>query len=354
MKKPLTDELLIERRAIEKSARMHWFHWLIVIASLVLTLSAWYISKQSIDEKIALQFDRQAKQLVELVSERMKKYEDGLWGGVSAIQTNGGDISYKDWKTFSHSLRIEDKYPGINGIGVIHYVAPEKMDAYLAEQRKDRPDYALHPTHQKNEFWPITYIEPVETNAKAVGLDMAHEKNRYTAALKARDTGKAQITGPIVLVQDKEKTPGFLFYAPFYRGGIYNTKEERREHFTGMVYAPFVVKKLMEGTLQKEKRRVSIKIMDGEEVLYDEHIKENTDYDTNHLYSKRFELDLYGRNWVFDVRSTKSFREATENNQPMLILIGGIIIDTLLLTLFILLANSNQRAVRFIHKITEE
>jgi CHASE1-domain containing sensor protein len=45
---------------------------------------------------------------------------------------------------------------------------------------------------------------------------VAHEKNRLSGALNARDTGEANITVPIVLVQDSEKTPGFLFYTPFY------------------------------------------------------------------------------------------------------------------------------------------
>ena len=52
------------------------------------------------------------------------------------------------------------------------------------------------------EYFPITYVEPAAANAAAIGLDMAHEINRLTAMRKARDTGGAQITAPIVLVQD--------------------------------------------------------------------------------------------------------------------------------------------------------
>lgn len=99
---------------------------------------------------------------------------------------------------------------------------------------------------------------------------MAHEINRLTAAKKARDTGVAQITGPITLVQDAGKTPGFLFYAPFYQGGIYEEVAQRRKHFSGLVYAPFVVRKLMEGVLAKHKRHVGVRISDGQNVLYDE------------------------------------------------------------------------------------
>ena len=72
----------------------------------------------------------------------------------------------------------------------------------------------IRPT-RSDDHWPITLIEPVAINASAVGLDMAHETNRYTAARKARDTGTSQITGPIVLVQDSARTPGFLFFVPF-------------------------------------------------------------------------------------------------------------------------------------------
>ena len=140
----------------------------------------------------------------------MKKYEDGLWGGVSAIQILSGDVSRQDWKRYVDSLGLVEKYPGINGLGVIHNVPEKKLENYLKVQRKDLPSYDIYPKHTKNEFLPITYIEPVKTNAKAVGLDMAHETNRYTAAIKARDSGKAQITGPITLVQDSGKNTWFF------------------------------------------------------------------------------------------------------------------------------------------------
>lgn len=348
----LTEELKIEKKVIEQAGRMHWVHWLVVILSLILTLSAWYISKKTIEEKNKIQFERQANQVIELISERMQKYEDGLWGGVSAIKMNGNKTSYTDWKTFADSLRMDTKYPGINGIGIIYYITPDGLKNYLKEQQQERPDFFIHPQHNKDALWPITYIEPFKGNEKAVGLDIAHETNRYKAAVKARNTGRAKITGPITLVQDSEKTPGFLFYAPFYKGLNNNTIDERKENFIGMVYAPFVVKKLMEGTLQTDKRNVGLKITDENQVLYDEH-KENPS--THHaLYSKKMELNLYGRVWVFDIWSKESFHQSTANNQPIIILVGGILIDSLLLTLFILLASSNQRAIRLIKKMTDD
>ncbi|MBT5550618.1 MAG: hypothetical protein HOJ79_09090 [Nitrospina sp.] len=218
-----------DRKSMDQSGTLHWYHWLVVILSILLTLFAWHFSKKQVDEKNKIQFLREADQIAELISERMRKYEDGLWGGVAGIQAKGGDISLDDWGIFADSLQINFKYPGINGIGVVHYIPPQKLNSYLEKQRKQRPDFHIHPKHNENEHFPITYIEPVNVNAKAIGLDMAHETNRYTAAKKARDTGLAQITGPITLVQDEGKTPGFLFYAPFYKENAFGSLEERKK-----------------------------------------------------------------------------------------------------------------------------
>jgi len=123
----------------------HWVHWLIVSLSVILTVFAWWFSTKQVEEKVLFQFNKEADQIVELISERMQKYEDGLWGGVAAIQANGGDISYGEWLAFSAHLKIDVKYPGINGIGVVHSVLPQDLKAYVKKQRETRPDFSIHP-----------------------------------------------------------------------------------------------------------------------------------------------------------------------------------------------------------------
>lgn len=44
-----------------------------------------------------------------------------------------------------------------------------------------------------------------------MGLDVAHENNRLQAALSARDSGEATITGPIVLVHKTKNPRAFCF-----------------------------------------------------------------------------------------------------------------------------------------------
>lgn len=341
------DVLAAERAALRRMGRLHWIHWAVVSASLVITLGAWPFSKQQINQRIESRFLGTSSHLLELVTERMQKYEDALWSGVAAIESHGGDMDYDDWHSFAASLRIEEKYLGINGIGVIHHLNPGDVDAYLAKQQATRPGFMIYPEHDQREFLPITYIEPEESNAQAIGLDMAHEANRYAAANAARDTGEARITGPIVLVQDESRTPGFLFYPPFFNGGRYASRDQRRANFAGIVYAPFVMRKLMRGVLDKTKRQVRLTISDGATILYDENGGDEPGADPNPMFVRTAELDLYGRTWRFEMRTDLGFKALNSRNQPMVILLCGLTIDALLFVLFVMLTRSNRRALAF-------
>ena len=341
------------RKKLEASTRLHWFHWAIVLLSLLLTFIAWSYSKNEHDTRVALQFDREADRMIELVQERMRKYEDALRSGV-AMHIASRTVDFDTWQTYATSLHLEEKYPGINGIGVISAVAEAELEEYLSEQRKRRPDFKIHPQHQEQEYYPITYIIPVKGNEQAVGLDIAHEENRYTAARKARDSGSSQITGPITLVQDSGQTPGFLFYSPFYSEQELETLEARRQHFEGLIYAPFVMKKLMQGTLAQEKRQVGIRINDGKDILFDEHHETESDFDPNPIHQRTVDVPMYGRTWVFDIRSAKSFRAASQDHQPLTILLSGIFIDCLLFFLFIFITRSSQKTLSYADSMTNQ
>ena len=337
---------------MESASRLHWSHLAILAASLILTWFAWDYAKSEQNVRYKVKFDREADRVIDLVQERMKKYEVALWSGVGLIGMEDGHVDFDQWKVYAKSIQIEDMYPGINGLGVIHRVEEQDSTDYLSEQRALRPDFQIHPEHPGALKLPISYIIPVQGNEQAVGLDMAHEQNRFQAACKARDSGESQITGPITLVQDESHTPGFLFFAPFYDGGHYDSIEDRNKHFSGLVYAPFVVNKLMQGTLSKEKRHVGIRLLDGDNTLYDEHKPAEPDFDSDPLFTRNADIELFGRPWTFEIWSTKSFRTATLDSQPVKMLIGGALLSLMLLLLFLSISRSSQKALQLANSMT--
>ena len=338
----------------KKKTLIHWYHWLVILASLLLTITAWKSSDNQIQEKRSELFTIQTKQLLAQVSERMSHYAVGLKAGAAAIQSITQQTQVEEWTKFSKALNLSDTYPGINGIGVIYHVQPRKLDGFLKRQRQSRPHFKIHPSHDKQEYWPITYIEPFISNEKAVGLDMAFEHNRLSAAKKSRDTGATQITAPIILVQDAKKTPGFLQYVPFYDSQNIETLEQRQQHFVGHVYAPFIMYKLIEGALEQSSRQLIFSISDGKDVLYNELDSNNKNYDKTPLFQKEVTLDMYGRPWTFQIQTANSFINSTSSNQPLIILGCGIVINIMLLFLFMTLSRSQQSAIALAKKITRE
>lgn len=340
------------------AGQLHWFHWVVILLSILLTIGIWHLVKKQAEAVTEERFLSSTQNVVGMVKERMQLYENALWGSVSFINSNKGKIDYLQWLDYASNLKLDVVYPGINGIGVIYNIKPAQKEAYLQREQTLRPDYELHPEHKETEFWPITYIEPVAANLKSVGLDMAFESNRYSAIKKARDTATAQVTGPITLVQDLDRTPGFLFYTPFYQPNLeLETVDSRRENIIGVTYAPFIMKSLMNGTLASENRDVSLTIKDAGELLYSD--KESNQVEKHFLdptpqFSHQIDVDMYGRQWTFDVASNLKFREANTNSQPVYILLAGVIVNAFLITFIFLLARSSRQALNYTAEITEE
>jgi signal transduction histidine kinase len=346
----------IQRKKLIRAGTLHSIHWLILGMSIILTITAWYFSSEQVKQKVNERFERESLQVIEHLKERITLYEQALWGAAAFHYANDHKIDNLQWQKYAESLHIDKTYPGINGIGIIYNIKPDQLTDYLKKESINRANYTIHPSHQQSEYWAITYIEPVSVNKKAVGLDMAFETNRYSAILKARDSGLAKLTGPITLVQDDKKTPGFLFYVPFYKGNsLHYSIEERQKNIIGVSYAPFIMMKLISGTLAIENRLVSLKISDQGEVLYDDASNSTlANIDKKPLFNKGVDIEIYGRVWHFNIDSNLAFRKASESLQPIIILLSGIFIDFLILGLFLFLSRANRQALVYADAMTEQ
>ncbi len=331
--------------------RLHLIHWLVLAASLGLTLLAWYISKMQFEDRLLARFQHDADQVVNLLSERMQKYEGSLWAGVGMLHALGFErqVTRKDWIAFSDAIDLPYRFPGVNGIGLIEDIEPGDLEAYTQRMIAEYPEldpFTVHPVLESRRHYIISYIEPFAKNREAVGLDTAFETNRRTASERARELGTAQITGPIFLVQDAEQTPGFLFFAPYELTG------PEGQTRNGKVYAAFVVKDLMEGALAFHNRRVTVSARDGATYLYQETLENTPGFDPQPIFTREVAIPLYGREWTFDIRSNLAFRDSANAYGPTIVLVGGMIVDLMLLGIFLLLVSSNARAHRYARRMT--
>lgn len=222
-------------------------------------------NQTDLDESFDLLTQRASLQL----QQRMQLYEYGLRGTRGALITGGDErIGRERFLAYSASRNYAREFPGARGFGFIRRVPASEEEAFLQYARADGwPDFAIRQlTPHAGERFVIQYIEPVANNRAAVGIDVASEDNRRSAALQALRTASAVITDPITLVQaDGKKNQGFLILLPVYRvGATLTTETDRDAAGYGWVYAPLSIEEVLRDFDFYEGRiALSISAVDG-------------------------------------------------------------------------------------------
>lgn len=295
----------------------------------------------------------------DMVRGRLAVYSDGLLGGAGLLAASD-QVTRDEWRVFVESLDLTGRYPGINGMGVIFPVPAAERGAFETAQAEEVPGYRVHavPGFISGEVhYPVRYLEPLEPNRKAVGLDMASEPNRRTAAELARDTGEAQVTGRIVLVTDEQSRAGFLLFVPVYRPGLpQTTVEERREAFAGWVYAPFVTEEFLAGVLGSLGGELDVHVYqqlaaNSREALY--HTLAGEAPDHQHAAFETRHVSLAGQLFTLEISRGPEFHAAGRENQAI-ILVGGLIVSALSVILVSKLQGAGRAAQELAERRTRE
>lgn len=306
-----------------------WWLLLLLVIPAAFTFFAWQVTdeaarKSAHDRFIGLAYDSERA-----LEHRIDSYHQALLGGVGFLQ-GSEQVSTAEWKAYVSALNITQNSPGINGIGWIEEVDQADLGAFVAAATQDRGEtFSVHPRVDSGNYFVIRNIAPHEINKEAVGLNIAFEPNRYDAAVHARDTGRATITKRILLVQDAEKTPGFLLLLPNYAKGMpLNSVQERRAALQNWVYAPFIGKNFFNDLTDSQGETLHLKVYDGDTedakaVIFDSNVESASAGVARH--ESRKVLEIMEQKWLLVWTSTPAFDAIEASNEPLLVLIIGAI-----------------------------
>ncbi|MES2663602.1 MAG: CHASE domain-containing protein [Pseudomonadota bacterium] len=299
---------------------------LVLILPLGLTFYAWKISSESIYAQNTAEFQSLAVESEKALLYRLHSYENALLGAEGFFQ--GSEfVSREEWRRYAETVDIKKSFPGINGIGWVKPIISNEIENFQNRVRKDgMPSFIVHPTN--TEFFNvITYIEPEKENRRALGLNIAFEKNRIEACNLSRDSGKPAITKKITLVQDDSKNAAFLLLHPMYRLNMsINTENERQKAFLGWIYAPFIAKNFLKDLTLSQSHTLNLRIYDG--------VNES---DSALIYSSSNEkkiiskfkvvkkLEIMQQQWLVIWESTPAYEQNKRSDSPLFILIGGLV-----------------------------
>lgn len=316
---------------------------LVLVLPLGLTFYAWQIAVEGAHRKSSAQFESLALESERALQYRLLSYENATLGAAGFFQ-GSDDVSREEWRNYVQALRLQENFPGINGLGWVERVPARQVDNYLRRIRADgTPDFQIHPGPAGgDELYAISYIEPQQVNEAALGLNIDFEENRRAAAELSRDTGKAAITRRIVLVQDEQKTPGFLLLHPVYTKGLpIDTLQHRRQALRGWIYAPVIAKNFLADLTRSQGETLNLRIYDGARQSPDTLIFGSTQAARPPAFVVRKQLLVMQQSWSLIWESTPAFEQAEHTDGPLFILVGGLLF-TGLFGLFLLVVSVRQ------------
>src|SRR3989338_2743222 len=353
---------------VAKSHLVRFLPLLILAVSLIVTHQLWQHARQNAMQALQAHFDSHAHEAGMRIEQRMATYEQAL-RGVKGLFAASVSVERDEFREYAHALRLKESYPGVQVVGFALIVPPQQKQRHIDAIRKQGfPAYTIHPEGEREIYTSVIYIEPFdERNQRAFGYDMYSDLEvpcegdsapglRRAAMERARDSGKAAITGSAVISgkvrllmemeTDKQVQAGFLMYLPIYRNGApLDTLDERRAQIVRWGHAPFRMDDLMNGILGGSAAGLDIKIYDGDEVsgralMYD---TARHGAGISPLFRAARPLDIVGHKWTMAIHSLPAFEAQLGREKPQIVANAGIGVSLLLTLLAWLLVRNWQR-----------
>jgi CHASE1-domain containing sensor protein len=146
----------------------------------------------------------QAQELERHVAQRLRDDEQVL-RGAAALFGLQARVGREAWRRYAEALRLQEAYPGMQGLGFARWVPAGELEAAEQAERADGlPGFEVHPRPGPGPAVAVVYLEPLDDrNRRALGFDGFSEPTRRAALEAARDLGVAQLSGRILLSQDE-------------------------------------------------------------------------------------------------------------------------------------------------------
>ncbi len=328
----------------------------VLLTSLVLTGWIWRAAVGSADAIAQLNFQRQIEVFEHRIADRLSDCEHVLLGGAGLAEVKGA-VSRSDWQNYFGAIRVEEKLAGVQGLGFSLRIPAAALPGHVREvQAEGFPEYTVRPADPREEYHSIIYLEPFrDRNLRAFGYDMFTESVRRAAMEKARDEGRAIMSGRVTLMQEipgQPTQPGFLIYMPVYLRGLpRQTVTERQTALRGFVYSPFRAGDFIDRLFFLESHGLAMEIHTGIQGNSTDLLYSSTERPESEKIPAGFQpryrttsrIDPLGQRWTLTFTSLPSFEAAQSHGTATVTLAGGLAISLLATGLMMSLNDRSRR-----------
>jgi len=338
----------------------HSLAWIVLVISLVASTGGWLIAREHEALTARKRFDEEVSRIQTALAERMNIYQDVLHGGAGLFAASYS-VERSEWKAYVNSVSVNQRFPGIDGLGFIACVPREKQDAFLKITREDKtPGFQLKNPGTNGDLLVTKYLEPEPEHAALIGVDVGTDAEHRAVAEKARDTGRPVISGRLNLKgPGSERQSGLVMLLPvFYNGTPATTLAERQANIEGWVYARFVTAQLMGGMLKDKAALLRLEVYDQvgqgpETLIFD---SDPAAHDPSEIRPARFSvmnpLTVGQRLWLLRYSSKPAFDTVVPRSSEMFMAGSGGVISLLLFGIALSMSTTRARAVAMANDLT--
>ena len=235
--------------------------------------------------------------------------------------------------------KITNRHGDIQALEWIPYIIQSERNQYVSRIRQYFPRYEITerqeqgimvPAKERQEYYPVYFVEPLIGNETALGFDLASNPIRLDALKKSRDSALPQATASITLVQEMEKQKGFLAFLPIYRGGSPATVNKRRETLVGFILGVYRIGDIFTSSVLSNKvLGIEIKLIDETSITMNDilftHKPETASPSYENILYRKVLPEIWGRKWSLVASPTTGYIATRRSILPLVVLGFGLI-----------------------------
>ncbi len=241
------DLVSVAYRRTNLSLRGHFPAALALVLGVLISSTGFLLTSNHYQSRSQQAFDTPAAHYTAILSQAIDRYLEVI-NSVGTFMTASNEVDR--WEFFALVGKSLPRFPGIQALEWIPRVAAEKRSDYEKQGEKDglygfrfTEKNALGnivPAGERDEYYPVYYVEPFEGNQAILGFDLASRPDSRRVLDRARDTGQMIAAQQAALVQADGDRAAFLTVLP-----IYDSKTEpatlgdRRKALVGFVLGVF-------------------------------------------------------------------------------------------------------------------
>jgi signal transduction histidine kinase len=242
-----------------------WVPFALLAAGITLSIAAGRYVGATERARAEAEFSTEAREATQQIQTGIDSYLEVV-RAAGALLRASNEIPAPEFRAFVAALRLNDRYPGLLGIGYAARAPRRQVTRLLRGLRLEGSNIKISPPGRRAEYVPIVLLEPRRPGSVR-GYDIATSDLLRPIMDAATDTGElkvsANLPAPNPFAAAENNTIAVVLQ-PTYRSRVdLNTVEERRRALVGFVLAPLHVPQLIHHISQEIASDVVFDVYDG-------------------------------------------------------------------------------------------